>query len=117
MLVLTRKQKETIQIGDNITVTILRLKGQAVRIGIEAPRDVRVVRGELPPQTSESPTTSEIHSEETAAQPEAAPQVVQFRFSPEKPLETAAKGLRGPLASFLTNLHTPGFVAEAVAQN
>lgn len=49
MLVLTRKAQQQIQIGDNITVTIVRVKGQSVRIGIEAPRNVRVVRGELQP--------------------------------------------------------------------
>lgn len=48
MLVLTRKSQEKIQIGENITVTILRVKGQAVRVGIDAPRDVRVIRTELP---------------------------------------------------------------------
>lgn len=48
MLVLTRKLQQQIQIGDHITVTILRVKGHTVRVGIEAPRDVRVVRGELP---------------------------------------------------------------------
>ncbi|HEX5103946.1 MAG TPA: carbon storage regulator [Pirellulaceae bacterium] len=48
MLVLTRKLQQQIQIGENITVTILRVKGHTVRVGIEAPRDVRVVRGELP---------------------------------------------------------------------
>ena len=48
MLVLTRKTQEKIQIGENITVTILRVKGQAVRVGIDAPRDVRVIRTELP---------------------------------------------------------------------
>ena len=51
MLVLTRKQNEKIQIGDNIYLTVLRIKGNTVRLGIEAPQDVRVVRGELPPQT------------------------------------------------------------------
>ena len=49
MLVLTRKQQEQIQIGDNVTITILKIKGRAVRLGIEAPRQVKVVRGELPP--------------------------------------------------------------------
>jgi carbon storage regulator CsrA len=49
MLVLTRKLQETIQIGDNVTITILRLKGNTVRVGITAPRDLKVVRGELPP--------------------------------------------------------------------
>jgi carbon storage regulator CsrA len=50
MLVLTRKLQQQIKIGEHITVTILRVKGHTVRIGIEAPRDVRVVRGELPPK-------------------------------------------------------------------
>ena len=47
MLVLTRKSQEKIQIGENITITILRVKGQAVRVGIDAPRDIRVIRTEL----------------------------------------------------------------------
>lgn len=48
MLVLSRKSQQQIQIGDNITISILQVKGNVVRVGIEAPRDVRVVRGELP---------------------------------------------------------------------
>ena len=48
MLVLTRKPQEQIRIGNGITITVLRVKGNTVRIGIDAPRDVRVVRGELP---------------------------------------------------------------------
>jgi len=48
MLVLTRKLHEQILIGSDITVTIVRVHGNAVRIGIEAPRHVRVIRGELP---------------------------------------------------------------------
>ena len=59
MLVLTRKLQQQIKIGDQITVTILRVKGHTVRVGIEAPRDVRVVRGELPPKADESPTAQE----------------------------------------------------------
>jgi len=47
MLVLTRKAKQQIQIGPHITITVLAIKGQAVRIGIEAPRDVNVLRTEL----------------------------------------------------------------------
>lgn len=47
MLVLTRKLHETIRIGPDITVTIVRVKGSTVRLGIEAPESVRVVRGEL----------------------------------------------------------------------
>ncbi len=48
MLVLTRKSQDSIRIGDHIKVTILRIKGNTVRIGVEAPEDVRIVRGELP---------------------------------------------------------------------
>jgi carbon storage regulator CsrA len=47
MLVLTRKMDERFIIGDNIVVTIVEVKGKRVRVGIEAPRAVRVVRGEL----------------------------------------------------------------------
>ncbi len=47
MLVLTRKTQQQIQIGNNIVITILQVKGQAVRVGIEAPRDIRVIRSEI----------------------------------------------------------------------
>jgi len=47
MLVLTRKLQEKIRIGDQITITILKTKGKAVRLGIEAPAEVPVIRGEL----------------------------------------------------------------------
>jgi len=47
MLVLTRKYQEKIRIGNDITITVLRTKGKAVRLGIEAPSTVPVIRGEL----------------------------------------------------------------------
>ncbi|MGD9722497.1 MAG: carbon storage regulator [Pirellulales bacterium] len=47
MLVLTRKPKQQIQVGPHITITILQIKGQSVRVGIEAPQDVCVLRTEL----------------------------------------------------------------------
>jgi carbon storage regulator len=47
MLVLSRKEGEQLLIGDNIVLTISRISGNRVAIGIEAPRDVRIVRGEL----------------------------------------------------------------------
>ncbi|HEY1067022.1 MAG TPA: carbon storage regulator [Pirellulales bacterium] len=47
MLVLTRKVGEKLHIGDNITVTVTMVKGNRVKIGIDAPADVRIVRGEL----------------------------------------------------------------------
>ena len=47
MLVLSRKVGETIRIGDEINVTVVRVGPGAVRIGVDAPASVAVVRGEL----------------------------------------------------------------------
>lgn len=47
MLVLTRRVGESIVIDNNITITILGMKGSSVRIGIDAPRDVAVHRAEV----------------------------------------------------------------------
>ena len=47
MLILTRRVDESLVIGDNVTVTILGVKGNQVRIGVDAPRDVTVHREEL----------------------------------------------------------------------
>ena len=47
MLVLTRRTSETIRIGDNIVIRVNRVGRQQVSLGIEAPPDVSVLRGEL----------------------------------------------------------------------
>lgn len=47
MLVLTRKMGEGIVIGDDITITIVEMKGGSVRIGIDAPRDKKIYRQEV----------------------------------------------------------------------
>jgi carbon storage regulator len=47
MLVLTRKLMEKLYIGDAICVTVVRLEGGQVRLGIDAPKEIRVVRAEL----------------------------------------------------------------------
>lgn len=47
MLVLSRKKNESIIIGDNVTVTIVEIRGDKVKIGIEAPVDVSVDRVEV----------------------------------------------------------------------
>jgi carbon storage regulator len=50
MLVLTRKLMEKLYIGDDVCVTVVRLEGGQVRLGIEAPLEVSVVRAELVPE-------------------------------------------------------------------
>jgi len=50
MLVLTRKLDETIVIGEDVNVRVIKLQGNRVRLGIEAPEDVNVRRGELSPR-------------------------------------------------------------------
>lgn len=61
MLVLSRKQGDSIVIGGNIRVTVARIEANQVRIGIEAPREVEVVREEilttaaLPPKPTITP--------------------------------------------------------------
>jgi len=47
MLVLSRKSNETIIIGDDIEIRVLEIKGETVRIGIEAPKSIDILRGEL----------------------------------------------------------------------
>jgi|GEM_PF-2168462 len=50
MLVLTRKKSEMIRIGDNVVIKVISTGNGKVKIGIEAPNDVRVVRAELTPE-------------------------------------------------------------------
>lgn len=62
MLVLSRREGERIRIGDSIVVTVVRMSGDKVRIGIEAPSDVLVLRDELEsrkPAKKENPPTTE----------------------------------------------------------
>lgn len=57
MLVLSRKVGERIRIGDGITVTVVRIAGGGVRLGIQAPPELPVVREELYQQMSPPPAT------------------------------------------------------------
>lgn len=47
MLVLTRKQNEGVLIGSDIVITVINIEGDKVRLGIEAPKNIRVIREEL----------------------------------------------------------------------
>jgi carbon storage regulator len=71
MLVLTRKRAETIHIGEHILIKVIRTGRTSVKIGIEAPANVRVVRGELL-ETPEAGATHDSDWEPTEAEhPEA----------------------------------------------
>lgn len=56
MLVLSRKEGERLVIGDNVVITVNRISGNRITLGIEAPRDVRIVRGELEPKSDAAPS-------------------------------------------------------------
>jgi carbon storage regulator len=105
VLVLTRKTQQQIRIGDQITITILQVKGQAVRVGIEAPKDVRVLRSEL---EVEAPQPA---SDEPQASPAAAPTRVASASKRDRRVLTFAspkqseQGTRPPmdLADWMAN--------------
>lgn len=80
MLVLSRKESQRIRLGDSIVVTIVKISGDKVRVGIEAPADVLVLRDEL-----------EVRSDVGTASPAAT--------APASPASTAAASLPASLAS------------------
>lgn len=53
MLVLSRKKNESIHIGDQVIIHIVQMRGGKVRVGIEAPREVPVIRSELRDQPTQ----------------------------------------------------------------
>ncbi|MEJ2048198.1 MAG: carbon storage regulator CsrA [Dehalococcoidia bacterium] len=65
MLILTRRVGETLMVGDEVTVTVLGVKGNQVRIGVNAPKDVAVHREEIYQriQREKSETDQESHEE------------------------------------------------------
>jgi len=58
MLVLSRRQNERIRVGDAVVVTVVRVSGDKVRIGIEAPAHVKVLRDELPIEVEAVPAVA-----------------------------------------------------------
>jgi len=60
MLVLSRKESQRIRLGDSIVITIVKISGDKVRIGIDAPGDVLVLRDELEPREQSSACSLEV---------------------------------------------------------
>ena len=92
MLVLTRKLMEKLYIGNDVCVTVVRLEGGQVRLGIDAPREVSVVRAELidgrvvePQPAGEWPTLG--------VAPGAAPAVDAVPTAPLRIRSAAARGI------------------------
>jgi carbon storage regulator len=95
MLVLTRKSDEQIRIGDDIVITVLRTKGKAVRLGIEAPGHMRVLRGEI---------AFEHDSEEEASEPVISKTVhTRIPRSQVAAILPALAAGGGPLAGFINS--------------
>jgi carbon storage regulator len=66
MLVLSRKQSQRIKLGDSIVITVVRVAGDKVRLGIDAPRDMLVLRDELEPHEAANIGRTEVEVSSTA---------------------------------------------------
>ena len=72
MLVLSRREKQRIKLGDNIVVTVVRVTGDTVRLGIEAPANILVLRDELEPRPAPTAVPLDIPDKPLTGQVSAA---------------------------------------------
>ncbi len=96
MLVVTRKTNQGVRIGDSITVTVLRVRGSQVRIGIQAPKGVKILRGEL------------VEEPDDAAAPDAEPPRTQ-RAACESPGAEAPDDEAPSHRVFFARIELPGW--------
>ncbi|TWT60188.1 carbon storage regulator [Rubinisphaera italica] len=104
MLVLTRKKSQLIQIGENIVIKVIRTGPGSVKIGIDAPSDVRVMRGELDPKLAENYKMEESESSDsdTNAVADASPECRRNeRVEDEEPVSVKTVSRRTSKASAL----------------
>ncbi len=95
MLVLTRKIDEGIVIGENVRVTVLSIQGSEVKIGIDAPKQVRILRSEL---LAEVGHTNADASKATRSDAAAAAKRLAM-LSKERPLPLALRTRKRPSRS------------------
>jgi carbon storage regulator CsrA len=109
MLVLSRKLNESIQIGDRITLRVVQIRGNRVRLGIVAPAEVRIMRQELESQepAAVAATSEATATEEAAAEDAPEPAVVVPPFVAEAVSDVMAPELEGDDAD-----HWPAEVAR-----
>ncbi|MBS0210676.1 MAG: carbon storage regulator [Planctomycetes bacterium] len=69
MLVLSRRENESIKLGDSIVITVVRVAGDKVRLGIQAPADMLVLRQELEPNAIPHPAANRAASATISATP------------------------------------------------
>lgn len=79
MLVLTRRKNQSIVIGDQIVITVLEVKGDQIRLGITAPRDVQVYREELLADLTEANRSAVLAEGAASAAPPAPPGATGLR--------------------------------------
>ena len=80
MLVLTRRKNQSIVIGDDIVVTVLDVKGDQIRLGITAPRNVQVYREELLAALKDANTSAVLSEGAAPMAPPAPPASAMSRF-------------------------------------
>ena len=91
MLVLTRKLMEKLYIGDDVCVTIVRIEGGQVRLGIEAPREVPVIRAELVAEPDKEEPEARYKGPAAFAPTSTADVRGQIRFRPALAHETDSR--------------------------
>lgn len=94
MLVLSRKHNETLHIGNDIVITIVRVRGNSVRLGIQASKEVHIMRSELLGMPAKQTAVPAQNSSQTQGDSETAPKSSE-RETGRDPSE------KGPLAKFL----------------
>jgi len=83
MLVLSRKKNETIIIDDHIVITVVEIRGDKVRLGIEAPKEIPIHRSEV---------HAAIHSEQAAAHPEHNTGLPEHNTGEQEPPKVTSAG-------------------------